>query len=512
MARAPVAVACVRGLLQASRVQAFLAVGLLLLSSALLTQRVMSGEATTRQISRLQEDLQKAVQLRTWLQGGTEPGKALPVAAVDRTEWPLPKGAEDAPELVCAHARLMALLSLRAGQADPVTLQQIWMTLREMEQAVLRRITSLNQAEQMQLRLSILVALLAAVGAVGVLAHGLRRALHEAQAQAQAARQMAAQMLAVCNTVPVGLAILDSGLRVQSHNPRLASLLEMDSASLHGAPLAAVLPPLAARLATQEDPLLPQEMEIAISNAAGGVRGYFVALEPVAGLGPRPGLCLALMDVTERIASEARRDELVSELNHRVKNTLATVQSLAAQTLRGAALDPHRFAADFSTRLAALSRSHELLAAVGWAPASLPAVVHAALLPWAASGRLAVEGRGSGPLLRPGQAQSLVIALTEMAGNAARHGALRQDGHVCLRWEEDPAEGTASLLWQEQGGAPLPGPPAHRGFGLRFLERGLAHDLGPGTQVRLHFPPEGLRCEIRFPIARQGGNLSQQAA
>ncbi|EFH12636.1 hypothetical protein HMPREF0731_1146, partial [Pseudoroseomonas cervicalis ATCC 49957] len=132
--------------------------------------------------------------------------------------------------------------------------------------------------------------------------------------------------------------------------------------------------------------------------------------------------------------------------------------------------------------------------------------------PWREGGRLCIAPGEATPL-RPAQAQSLVIALTELAGNAARHGALSAGGRVSLRWGR-PAEGLLCLCWREQGGPRLAGPPPHRGFGLRFLERGLARDLGPGAQVRMEFSAEGLRCEIRFPApaSRDQTEASPRAA
>ncbi|MFB9968810.1 HWE histidine kinase domain-containing protein [Pseudoroseomonas cervicalis] len=345
----------------------------------------------------------------------------------------------------------------------------------------------------------------------------LRGALHDARAEAAAAAEARARMRAVAGAAPIGLAVLDSRLRVETLNARFALLAGLPAPECEGRPLAELLPGLAPRLL----PLLREALaagrplpgqDLTLTGPGGEPRCYHVAIEPVQGARLWPDLCLTLTDVSDRLALAAWREEIVGELNHRVKNTLATVQSLAAQTLRGAAQDPQRFAADFSARLAALSRSHELLAAVGWSRATLPAVVQAALAPWREGGRLCIAPGEATPL-RPAQAQSLVIALTELAGNAARHGALSAGGRVSLRWGR-PAEGLLCLCWREQGGPRLAGPPPHRGFGLRFLERGLARDLGPGAQVRMEFSAEGLRCEIRFPApaSRDQTEASPRAA
>jgi two-component sensor histidine kinase len=215
----------------------------------------------------------------------------------------------------------------------------------------------------------------------------------------------------------------------------------------------------------------------------------------------------------ERDAAERRRGLLVAELNHRVKNTLATIQSLAAQTAKRADGDLGRFSRDFGGRLKALARAHDLLTASAWEGSTLGAVADQALAPWSGQGRLrVVDAGGAADRLGPHQALALVLGLHELATNAAKHGALsRPDGRVEVRLSAGPGSGGAlRILWTETGGPPLPaGPPARRGFGTRLLERGLAQDLGPGSAVRLDFEPAGLRAEIRFA---GGGEAALRAA
>ncbi len=197
-----------------------------------------------------------------------------------------------------------------------------------------------------------------------------------------------------------------------------------------------------------------------------------------------------------------RREVLVAELNHRVKNTLATVQSLAAQTLKGTEGNAARFAERFPERLRTLARAHDLLSEGDWRPTGFEALARAALAPW-------LEPGGGRVLLHPGdpfalsplQTQALVLALHELATNAAKHGALRvPEGRVELRHSLE-ADGQARIEWVEVGGPPLAGPPARRGFGTRLIERGLARDLGPGASVELRFEPAGLRALIRLVAA-----------
>jgi PAS domain S-box-containing protein len=213
------------------------------------------------------------------------------------------------------------------------------------------------------------------------------------------------------------------------------------------------------------------------------------------------GVSLVLQDVTGRVRAEWSRELLVRELNHRVKNTLATVQSITIATLRQGNADPRSLSAALVARMMALARAHDLLTAHAWAPADLAEVVRVALGPWIEGmpDRLS-PGGPTGILLRPLQAQALVLALHELATNAVKHGSLSNDtGQVCLRWGFDAAGGRTTLTWQEIGGPPVT-EPAHerRGFGTRLLERALGSDLGLGGEVRLLFAPDGLQATIAF--------------
>jgi PAS domain S-box-containing protein len=205
-------------------------------------------------------------------------------------------------------------------------------------------------------------------------------------------------------------------------------------------------------------------------------------------------------EVTERKRAEEHLRLLVHELNHRVKNTLATVQSIAMQSLRG--LDGPQAAAAkaaFEARLIALARVHDVLTRESWEGAELAEVVKDALAPLdGPSGRFAVGG----PALRlpPRIALSIAMALHELATNAVKYGALSVPaGRVALSWSA--TEGRLALRWQERGGPPVV-PPTHTGFGSRLIERSLARELD-GT-VSLSFPREGVVCTIVAPLAEPG--------
>ncbi|HWX49532.1 MAG TPA: PAS domain S-box protein [Roseomonas sp.] len=211
-------------------------------------------------------------------------------------------------------------------------------------------------------------------------------------------------------------------------------------------------------------------------------------------------------DVTEAKAAEARHALLLGELNHRVKNTLATVHSLALQTARALGDKPEatqRFLQDFQSRLLTLARGHDLLTARTWRGTTLAEMARAVLTPWQSDADAEQEGEprlavGGPPVwLAPKQTLGLALALHELATNAVKHGALTQaNGRILVRWQGE-ADGMVRLVWQERNGPPVQ-IPARRGFGSRMLERGLPSELGPGSSVALDYAADGFTAVIRF--------------
>lgn len=201
------------------------------------------------------------------------------------------------------------------------------------------------------------------------------------------------------------------------------------------------------------------------------------------------------------LRAQRERALLVQELNHRVRNILATLQSMARQTARQATGDMGLFHAAYLARLQALARAHDLLNESAWNAVPARAAVEAALAPWLGDGRVAVSGAPAGQLA-PGQSHVLMLALHELASNAARHGARsRPAGRVSVLLAHDAGAAGPDmlrLLWEERDGPPILAAPSHRGFGRRLLERGLAHQVG--AEVDCEFRPEGLRCRIALPL------------
>jgi PAS domain S-box-containing protein len=201
------------------------------------------------------------------------------------------------------------------------------------------------------------------------------------------------------------------------------------------------------------------------------------------------------LDITARKLAEERQVLLINELNHRVKNTLASVQSLAMQTYRGAEANAGADEA-FIERLYALARVHDLLSETAWEGASLADVVGQTLAPYVEeAGRFTIAG----PVVRliPNAAVSLNMAFHELATNAMKYGALSTPaGRVDIAWRAEGED--VAIDWRESGG-PRVAEPVRRGFGSRLIERGLARELG--GEARFTFRPEGLTCQIRAPLS-----------
>lgn len=197
-----------------------------------------------------------------------------------------------------------------------------------------------------------------------------------------------------------------------------------------------------------------------------------------------------------------RRTFLLRELDHRVKNTLASVQSIARQTLRSAP-SPDDFAESFESRLMGLSRAHELLTRQSWGPTGLREVLEAALQPFGGLADPRFTARGPTVTLSPETAVALHMTLHELVVNAAKYGALTAaSGQVTAVWRIEPHEGAPNLVleWVERGGPPV-FVPKRQGFGTRLLERGLARDLG--GEASLTYRPHGLAYMLRVPLSER---------
>ncbi|MGH6813292.1 MAG: sensor histidine kinase [Methylocella sp.] len=207
----------------------------------------------------------------------------------------------------------------------------------------------------------------------------------------------------------------------------------------------------------------------------------------------------AITDISEQKRVEERLQFLLNELNHRVKNTLATVQAIASQSFR--TLPKEEFET-FHDRLVALSHAHDLLMQGNWEATDLREIVRQSLAPLCANQsdkRLTIEGPAV--LIPADRAASWSMALHELCTNALKHGAFQTEaGQVNIEWGT-PERGRLHFRWSEHGGPPVT-VPRHRGFGSRLIES-LGRELAGSTNVR--FEPGGVICTIDTPVHMSPG-------
>ena len=211
----------------------------------------------------------------------------------------------------------------------------------------------------------------------------------------------------------------------------------------------------------------------------------------------------SFVDLTKHKNEQTKSNQLIEELNHRVKNTLATVQSIVWQALRNTS-DPAEIKEAIESRLFAMSRSHDLLTQHSWQSATMLDIAHDALAPFSLkdgdTDRITI-GLGEDVRVPPKVTLALGLALNELATNATKYGALSNEtGRLLVQWTvvSDTSGQRLAISWQESDGPPV-SPPKRRGFGSQVLERGLAMETG--AEVTLNYLPPGLHCTINIPLA-----------
>jgi two-component sensor histidine kinase len=243
------------------------------------------------------------------------------------------------------------------------------------------------------------------------------------------------------------------------------------------------------------------QLEHRVRRADGSVGWTFSRAVPIMGPdGEIQEWFGAATDVSARHEAEQHLQLVVNELNHRVKNNLATVQAIAAQTFRNAG-DLAQAEEAFVGRIAALALATDFLTGAKGPQPKMRQVLEEAARPYAPGpGRYRLAGPDLS--LPPKAAQAISLAIHELSTNALKHGAWSADtGEVGIDWKgATGADGgrRLHLKWSERGGPPV-SPPARRGFGSRLIEQGLAQELR--GVVRLVFDPTGVACLLDAPLA-----------
>ncbi|MBT8484088.1 MAG: PAS domain-containing protein [Phycisphaerales bacterium] len=213
-----------------------------------------------------------------------------------------------------------------------------------------------------------------------------------------------------------------------------------------------------------------------------------------------PAMLGVAVDITEQRKSEQRQTLMVRELDHRVKNNLMAIMSIAEQTI--AASDSlEQFQDSFNGRLRALAVAHEILAQTRWEGAGFDKIVERLTQPYRRPDRSRFELVGTGVMLPTPVAPVLSMVVHELLVNSAKYGALSDPGGtVRIAWSLPPDDGDGRVLqlqWSEHDGPPVM-PPTHRGFGTDLIERMIAYQLH--GSARLSYPPSGARCELTVPL------------
>lgn len=338
----------------------------------------------------------------------------------------------------------------------------------------------------------------------------------EARLQLEAAE---ARYRAVFDQAAMGVARLTPTGKILEVNDSFCALLHRDREALLGVALQSLVHPdfldqallSSAALLAGEIETCAAERRFLVPLPDGGTGDVWIHLTAsMVRAENQPAYILAIIsDISARKQAETAQHHhqsqlrlLINELNHRVKNTLATVQSMAAQTLRNEP-DPTVAFEKFEARLLGLSGVHDILTRESWHGAALEEVVERALRPFDEAGtRFAIEGPSV--RLQPGGALTMALILHELATNALKYGALSAaDGRVALSWTYDPASRSLEGTWTETGGPPVV-EPTRKGFGSRLIERSLRGELKGAAEM--DYRPEGLRCVLkaRLPGAPEG--------
>jgi two-component sensor histidine kinase len=205
----------------------------------------------------------------------------------------------------------------------------------------------------------------------------------------------------------------------------------------------------------------------------------------------------ASRDISELVKAGEAQKVLINELNHRVKNMLATVQSIAMQTQRST---PATFAERFEARLMALSPAHDLLTRSQWTGMALRQLFEQAFAPYWEDVETPISLNGPDLILPAGTGLALAMVMHELATNAAKYGALSSpQGRVNVVWRAEMRgeKNWLSLTWNESGGPPV-AQPSRSGFGTRLIQYSIGKELKGETS--LQFLPEGLRGMLAFPL------------
>jgi two-component sensor histidine kinase len=255
-------------------------------------------------------------------------------------------------------------------------------------------------------------------------------------------------------------------------------------------------------------------LEVLLATGAADGAHFLLSAGPfLDSRGQTVGCIVALTDITPRRRAEEQHRVLLAELNHRVKNNLAIVRSVATQTMSsssGGSLATFQKA--FDGRLSALALAHDILTQTGWQHADLETLIEQVISPYRTGGSQdRIDVRGPALQVPPQFVLPLAIVFHELATNAAKYGALSVSaGRVTIAWKSNARgeEPDIALIWRETQG-PEVHTPTRDGFGSTLIRRTMAYELD--GEALLEYCRDGLVCTIRFPLRRNSTGILGEA-
>jgi len=329
----------------------------------------------------------------------------------------------------------------------------------------------------------------------------IRRAQADLARNEGLARQRSHEIETLYETAPVGMAMVDRNRRFLKINRHFADLNGQPVERHIGRTLEQMLPGLSERMDRPIAEVFEQasavtNLEASVRLEGEAVRDFVIDVYPYQEEGIVRAVGIVLKDVTELRRLEKDLRQLMDELQHRVKNTLATVGSIITQSVSGKS-DSADLANSLKMRIGALAATHNLLTLRNWRDASLQEILAGELRPFDHADRITMSGPPV--LLPPKPALTMTLTLHELATNAAKYGALAYEGaRLEIDWvvRETAAGRELALDWRESGVAHEPGAVVRESFGTRLIKNAVAHDLQGHCEHRLE--ADGLRCTIKF--------------
>jgi len=316
-------------------------------------------------------------------------------------------------------------------------------------------------------------------------------------------KETASQLQRLIDTAREGIWIIDETGLTTFANPRMAEILGYDTSEMVGRPMFDFMTERrradAARNLERRRQGISEDHDFEFRRKDGSVVWTLLSTSPVMdNKGRMIGALAMVTDITERKRAEEHQSMLLQELDHRVKNTLATVVAISAMTM-ARAKTVEDFANAFSGRIQAMARTHEALARSKWQSVSLEQLVSLILAPLPTEDPSRFSVYGDPVPIPPYAIAPLALTLNELGTNALKHGALsNEQGKVQLAWGDRGADNLLSLTWRETGGPRVEGL-QNDGTGLQLIRGLVEYELR--GYIELDLAPDGLVCRIAIPIS-----------